>query len=159
MLMSRAYFYLLLWLIGCIFLSANVSNSAMAAENLKLREGISFSQDIDSDFPIVAEKMDDYAFGDNCPTFIFFGARGDLNTNRQAKRLVDLYKKYSKEKVKFVVVDVDQIKNAQGRELVKKYYHGYIPDQVLLDNTGHQVWTQIGEIDGHLISKAIDKLL
>ncbi len=157
--MNRAYFYLLLCLVGCILLSASLSNAAMAAENLKLREGISFNQDIDSEFPIVADKMDDYAFGDDHPTFIFFGARGDLNTNRQAKRLVELYKQYGKEKLKFVVVDVDQVKNERGRELLKKYYHGYIPDEVLLDKAGHQAWTQIGEIDEHLISKAIDKLL
>ena len=108
-------------------LASFLANKTLAAENLKLRDGISFYQDIDSDFPIVADKMDDYAIGDGCATFVFFGARGDLNTNRQAKRLVDLYKQYASDKLKFVVVDVDHIKGDQGRQLVKSIIMATFP--------------------------------
>ena len=35
---------------------------ALAAEDLKLRPGVSFTQDLDSGFPILANKIDDVAF-------------------------------------------------------------------------------------------------
>ena len=130
-----------------------------AAEDLKLRPGISFSQDIDNGFPIVADKMDDVTVDHSRPTLIFFGASGDLNTNRQAKRVVDIYKKNRSTHIKFVIVDVDHATTPECKDLLKVWYRGYIPAEILLDKDGKKVWSQIGETDNRVIQTQIDKVL
>lgn len=130
-----------------------------AAEDLKLKEGISFSQDLDNGFPIEAEKLDDFAPGTGRPTFIFFGAAGDLNTNRQAKRIVDLYRKNRSTPLKFLIVDVDHALSPECKKLLKEYYRGYIPLQVLLNKSGEKAWSQTGEVDYRLMQLQVDKLL
>ena len=80
-------------LVGVVLLSIGPLGclaGALAADDLKLRSGISYTQDIDSGFPIMGTNMDDCKISVSTPTFIFFGASGDLNTNRQAKRVVYL---------------------------------------------------------------------
>jgi hypothetical protein len=130
-----------------------------AAEDLKLKEGISFSQDLDNGFPIVAEKPDDFVLGTDRPTFIFFGAAGDLNTNRQAKRIVDLYRKNRSTKLKFLVVDVDHAVSSECLKLLKDYYRGYIPFQILLNKSGDKAWSQTGEVDNRLMQIQLDRVL
>lgn len=82
-----------------------------------------------------------------------------MNTNRQAKRLVELYKKLPDKSVKFIVIDVDKAPNADGKHLVATYYKGYIPGQVLFDKNGKQVWNHDGEIELNLVKAQVDKLL
>lgn len=118
---------------------------ADAAENLKVLPGISFTQDDGPGFPIVGDKMDDCSIEPGKPTFIFFGAAKNMNTNRQAKRLCDLYKKNATT-TKFIVIDVDNPLNEAGRQLMRKYYQNYVPAQLLLDANGKQVWSQVGEV-------------
>lgn len=130
-------------LIASIFCSS--LPSAHAAENLKLLPGISFTQDDGPGFPIVGDKMDDVAIEAGKPTFIFFGAAKNMNTNRQAKRLCHLYKKNAAT-TKFIVIDVDNPPNEAARQLLRKYYQSYVPAQLLLDANGKQVWSQIGEV-------------
>lgn len=132
--------------------------AAIAADNLRLKDGISFVQDTDNGFPIIADNMDDAALGQGMPTLIFFGAAGDLNTNRQAKRLVDLSKKLQG-KVKLIVVDVDHPANANILKLIKTYYKGYIPLNVILDKSGKQVHTHQGEIDAGELKSKIERLM
>ena len=131
----------------------------MAAENLRLKDGISFYQDTDAGFPIVADEMEDVSLAKDRPTFVFFGASGDLNTNRQAKRVVDLYKQYKSAAVKFVVVDVDTPGSSEAKQLIKNYYRGFIPFQIVLDKDNIKSWSQIGEVDQHLLQSQLDKAL
>ncbi len=130
--------------------------AASAAENLSLRKGVSFTDDKDNGFPILADKIEDATIGSGKPTFIFFGASGDLNTNRQAKRLVGLYNKFKTKNLKFIVIDVDHAANPQATELIKKHYKGYIPCQVLLDNAGTSTWSKSGEIPEGDVAKEIE---
>lgn len=130
--------------------------SALSAENLRLRAGISYVHDLDKGFPIIADKLDDVKIESTKPCLIFFAAAGDLNTNRQAKRIVDLYKKY-KDQVKFVVVDVDHPSNPETKQIIKTYYQGYIPQQVVIDKEGKTFWTHCGESDA--VAGQLDKCL
>jgi hypothetical protein len=132
--------------------------AAMAAENLRLKDGVSFVQDTDNGFPIVGDKMDDANLEQAKPTLIFFGAAGDLNTNRQAKRLVDLYKKIQ-DKVKVIVIDVDHPANANALKLIKSYYKGYIPLNVVLDKDGKLSTSHSGEIDTGDLKSKVDRVL
>ncbi|MBS2003413.1 MAG: hypothetical protein JST44_18000 [Cyanobacteria bacterium SZAS LIN-5] len=155
---------------SCLAVSAAVvalvvsGSKIFAAEDLKLRPGISFTQDIDAGFPIVATDIDNASIDPNLPTLIFFGAACDLNTNRQAKRLVDIYHKIPKGQVKFIVIDVDHPANEDAKKLIRTYYSppgktGYIPFEVILDKSGKAVWSQIGEVEISVIKGQLDKVI
>ena len=141
-----------------LLLISMIVSAAIAAENLRLKDGVSFVQDTDNGFPIVGDNMDDATFNPVLPTLIFFGASGDLNTNRQAKRLVDLYKKIQ-DKVKVIVVDVDHPANANVVKLIKTYYKGYIPLNVILDKNGKVSSSHSGEMDGGELKSKLDRVM
>lgn len=136
-----------------------VTTVSRAADDLKLRPGVSFTQDLDSGFPIVASNMDDCRCDGGSPALIFFGASGDLNTNRQAKRVVDIYHKVNPKEIKFVVIDVDHPVNDDAKKMIKNYYRGYIPFEVVLDKSGKVSWSQIGEVEIGILKAQIDKVL
>lgn len=119
--------------------------AAMAAEDLQLAPGLSFTSD-SGPFPIVATNLQDAKIEAGRPHLIFFGAASDLNTNRQAKRFVDLYKKRKDTPLKFIVVDVDRPGSPEAKALITKYYPGYVPAELLLDKAGNTVWSQVGEV-------------
>jgi len=132
---------------------------APAAEDLKLRPGVSFTQDLDSGFPIVGKDMDDCKIPPGSAAIIFFGASGDLNTNRQAKRFVDLYRKINSKNLKYVVIDVDHPANDDAKALVKTYYRGYIPSEVLIDKSGKVAWNHDGECELSVVKSQVDKVV
>jgi hypothetical protein len=134
----------------------NMAPLALAAENLRLRPGISFVHDLDKGFPIIADHMEDVKIESGKTNLVFFAASGDLNSNRQSRRLVDLYKKY-KDQIKFIVIDVDHPGGSDTKQLIKTYYQGYIPQQVIVDKQGRTFWTHLGESDG--IEAQLDKCL
>lgn len=141
------------------FVSICFQSQSGAAENLRLRDGLSFVHDVDKGFPIIADKIDDVKFDAGKATLLFFGAAGDLNTNRQARRVVDLYKKFKDSQLKFIIVDVDHVVSAETKQLLKNYYQGYIPQEVILDKQGKTFWTHIGEIDQSALSSQLDKVV
>jgi hypothetical protein len=141
------------------FVAFSLLTPAFGAENLRMRDGVSYFSDLDKGFPIVGEKMDDVAVSTTTPTFLFFGAAGDMNTNRQAKRVVDLYKKYKGSNVKFIVIDVDHALSPPAKALIKAHYTGYIPGEVVFDKTGKQKWTHAGETETSVVAAQLDKVL
>lgn len=130
-----------------------------AAENLRMRDGISYVHDLDQGFPIIADKMTDVELSTTHPSLLFFGAPGDLNTNRQARRIVEIYKKYKGDGVKFIVIDVDHPINDDAKKLIKAYYQNYIPGQLIFDRSGKQKWSRSGETEISVISGQLDKLI
>lgn len=133
--------------------------AAMAAENISLRKGVSFVEDKDSGFPIIADKIDDAIVEAGKVNLLFFGASGDLNTARQAKRLVGSYNKLRDRGVKFIVVNVDKPANKNAESLIKKYYKGYIPCQTVINAEGQSTWSKVGEVSEKEVSKQISKNL
>jgi hypothetical protein len=121
--------------------------AAIAAEDLQLAPGLSYTSD-SGPFPIIATNLHDAKIEAGRPHLIFFGAASDLNTNRQAKRFVDLYKKQKQKDttLKFIVVDVDRPASPEAKELISKYYPGYVPAELLLDKDGKTVWSHVGEV-------------
>ncbi len=144
-------------IVAAAFISALLP--AFAADDLKLKHGVSFNQDLDTGFPILGSNLEDCKFAAGIPTLLFFGASGDLNTNRQAKRLVDLYRKLPEKSVKFIVIDVDHPANAEAKTLITSHYKGYIPCEVLFDKSGKQLWTHDGEVEFNLLKAQVDKAL
>jgi hypothetical protein len=142
-----------------VVLGACPLQRGLAADDLRLEEGISFVQDADNGFPIVAENFDDAKIEPGRAAFIFFGAAGDMNTNRQAKRVIDLYNSLRKEEVKFILVDVDHPPAKGGTDLVKRFYRGYVPCEVIIDRKGNEHLNQIGEIESQVLRKRIEQVL
>jgi len=71
---------------------------------------------------------------------------------------VNLYQKY-KDRVQFVVIDLDQKLSAAQQELVKKYFAGSIPHVVVLDRSGNAVYNSSGEVEESAIATILDKAL
>lgn len=132
---------------------------SLAAENLTLKKGISYVNDKDMGFPILADKLNDATIESGKPSFIFFGASGDMNTARQAKRLVNVYNKLAKKDIKFIIVNIDKPANQNAKTLIKKHYKGYIPCQVILNESGQETWNKIGEVSEREVVKQISKQL
>ena len=146
-------------ILGCLLVSASALAPALAAEDLGLAPGVSYNSDSGTVFPVVGQNLSDAKVEAGRANLIFFGAAGDLNTNRQAKRLVDLYKKERDRGTKFIVVDVDHPLNEDARGLIKKYYQGYVPAQLLLDRAGQVQWREVGEVSRRKLHSHIDNTM
>jgi hypothetical protein len=151
-------------LIASIFLFSLTSHLQLivpvqAAEALQLRPGVVFNQDTDNGFPITGTHLADAKIEKGKPALVFFGASGDLNTNRQAKRIVEIYNKLPSNALKFILVDVDHPLNQESKYLIKTFYKGYIPYEVLIAQNGKESWSQTGEVQTNLLRKKIDSLI
>ena len=71
------------------------------------------------------------------PSYVIMYGEACYNSKRQARRTVSLYEKY-KDRVQFVVVDLDGYLSHGQQELRKKYYRGSIPHVVVLDSSGNR---------------------
>ena len=58
-----------------------------------------------------------------------------------------------------MVVDLDKGPSPAQKELVKKYYRGYIPHVVVLDSAGNSLYDRSGEVEELVISGILDKAL
>lgn len=81
---------------------------------------------------------------------------GCYNSKRQARRTVELYGKY-RDRVQFVVVDLDHRLSSSQKDLKKKYFKGYIPHVMVLDSAGQLLYNSAGEVDVSKISDLLDK--
>lgn len=127
------------------------------ADNLKLTPGISFDYDGDSVFPITADNMADVEVAPGKRNLIFFGAPGDLNTNRQARRVVEMSKKLSD--TKFIVINVDKPINDNAKVLINRYYPGYVPAQLVIDASGNVAWTHVGECSKKRLKSSLENAM
>src|SRR6058998_2408731 len=107
------------WATAAIWL-LTLTRLALAAENLTLAPGLSFTDDSSDSFPIRGDHLGDAEFGKGRAAVAFFGASNCWNTNREAERLVALYPMF-RDRVSFIIVDVNHPSNAQ-RPLLKAYY-------------------------------------
>ncbi len=113
------------------------------AIHLTLAPGLSFVDDSSSNFPIRRENLTDGRIASDRPTVIFFGTSHCWNTNREAERFVELYRK-EKDSARFLVVDLDHPSPDQ-KALVTRFYRGSIPTLAFLDRKGNVVYNRSGE--------------
>ena len=117
--------------------------SALAADNLTLAPGLSFTDDSSDNFPIRGDHLADAEVVEGRAAVVFFGASNCWNTAREAERLVALYPKF-RDLVSFIVVDVNHPSEAQ-RPLLKAHYKGYIPTLVVFARNGTVLYARSGE--------------
>ena len=113
------------------------------ATNLTLAPDLSFTDDSSSNFPIRGENISDGRIASDRPTAIFFGTSHCWNTNREAERFVDLYRRHAGE-ARFLIVDLEHPSSDQ-RALVSRFFEGYIPHVTFLDRRGQTVYNRAGE--------------
>ncbi len=92
------------------------------------------------------------------PNYIIKYGQGGFNSKRQARRTVSVYEKY-KDRVNFVVVNLDQKRSPAQQQLVKQYFQGYIPHIVVLDKSGKAVYNSSGEVDESPLTSLLDNAL
>lgn len=130
---------------------------AVAADNLKLNQHLDYSSDSHDGPLTTGDHLEDGVVAGK-PAYIIIYGEGCFNSKHQARRTVELYGKY-RDKVQFIVVDLDQKRSAAQEELVTKYYRGYIPHVVVLNRDGRPVYNASGEVDEKEISKLLDGMV
>jgi len=92
------------WL-ALVLLTAGVTFSLSASENLRLNPRLDYSTD-SLDGPLITGDHVEQAAVLGKPNYIIFYGEGCFNSKRQARRTVNLYQKH-KGRVQFVVIDLD----------------------------------------------------
>jgi hypothetical protein len=128
-----------------------------AGENLRINSHLDYSSDSEDGPLITGDRMNEGAVSGK-PNYIIIYGEGCFNSKRQARRTVSLYEKY-KDRVNFVVVDLDQKRSPAQQQLVKQYYQGYIPHVVVVDKAGKAVYNSSGEVDESSLSSLLDRAL
>jgi len=140
-------------LAGVIVLGLTVF--AFAGENLKPNSRLDHTSD-SQDGPLITGDNIDAGVAPGKPAYIILYGEGCYNSKRQARRTVSLYEKY-KGRVQFVVVDLDRKLSPEQAALREKYYRGYIPHVVALDDPGQALYNSSGEVEESVIERAFDK--
>ena len=130
---------------------------AHAGDNLRINPHLDYSSDSEDGPLINGDHMDEGAASGK-PNYVIIYGEGCFNSKRQARRTVSLYEKY-RNRVNFVVVDLDRKRNPAQQQLVKDYYQGYIPHVVVLDKSGKLLYNSSGEVDESYISSILDRAL
>jgi len=128
-----------------------------AADKLKLNEHLDYSSDSHDGQLITGDHLED-GTASGKPSYVIIYGEGCFNSKRQARRTVELYEKY-KDRVQFVVVDMDKPRSAAQEDLVKRFYKGYIPHVTVLNREGKIAYNASGEVESDEISKVLDKTL
>ena len=134
-----------------------LATAAFAGENLKLNSKLDYTSD-SQDGPLITGDSMDAGFVSGKPAYVILYGEGCFNSKRQARRTVELYEKY-KNRVQFVVIDLDHKLSPAQDDLKKKYFRGYIPHVVVLDAAGSPLYNSSGEVDDAVISGLLDKTL
>ena len=127
------------------------------ADNLHLNQHLNYSSDSQDGPLITGERLQDGAVAGR-PNYVIIYGEGCFNSKRQARRTVSLYEKY-RERVNFVIIDLDRKRSPEQQELVRKYYQGYIPHVVVLDDGGNPLYNASGEGDEGKLATIFDNAL
>lgn len=115
-----------------------VAVNAFAADNLRLNQRLDYTSDSE-DGPLITGDHFDAGAQPGVPNYIIIYGEGCFNSKRQAQRTVELYEKY-KDRVAFVIIDLDKPRSGAQQNLVKMYYQGSIPHVVLLNKSGRAIY-------------------
>ena len=133
------------------------TGSAFAIDNLKLNPGLDYSSD-SIDGPLITGDDAQSGFVPNKPNYVIIYGEGCFNSKRQARRTIELYNKY-RERVHFVVIDLDTKRSPEQQDLVKQYYKGYIPHVLVLDGRGKAIYNESGEVESGTIEGLLQQSL
>jgi len=130
-------------------LSALAAQLSFGIDNLKLNPKLDFQSD-SLDGPLITGDDSQSGFLAGKTNYVIIYGEGCFNSKRQARRTVDLYNKY-RDRVHFVVVDLDIRRSPAQQQLIKRYYKGYIPHVVVLNGRGEALYDSDGEVESRVI--------
>ena len=130
---------------------------ALGADNLKLNAHLDYGSD-SIDGPLITGDNMQAGEAPGKPNYIIIYGEGCFNSKRQARRTVHLYERY-RDRVHFVVIDLDQPQTSDQQQLVHKYYGGSIPDVIVVDGQQRPLYAQAGEVSEEDLSKIFDRAL
>jgi thioredoxin-like negative regulator of GroEL len=131
--------------------------SLHAADNLKLNQHLDYTSD-SQDGPLITGDNFSAGVAAGKPNYVIIYAEGCFNSKQQARRTVNLYERY-RDRVNFVIVDLDQHPSPAQQPLLKSFYKGYIPTVVVLDSKGTSLYSRAGEEDEAALSHLLDQAL
>lgn len=135
-----------------------IENASSAATDLKLNPELDYNSDSDDGPLITGKEMSGGKITVGKPAYIIFYQRECYNSKRQAKRTVRLYKRYS-DRVDFIVIDLDSKMSGEQKNMVNRYYDGYIPHLTILNRQGKAVYDNSGEANEKKLSELLDRIL
>jgi hypothetical protein len=130
---------------------------AFSADHLKLNPKLDYSSDSQNGPLISGDHMRE-GLAPGKPNYVIFFQEGCFNSKHQARRTVELYEKY-KDRVNFVIVDLDRSPSPEQQDLARKFYRNYIPHVTILDARGAVVYDQAGEVEVSRVSALLDEAL
>ena len=133
----------------------SLSSQVFGIDNLKLNSKLDYSSD-SLDGPLITGDDTQSGFVSGKTNYVIIYGEGCFNSKRQARRTVELYNKY-RDRVHFVVVDLDQKRSPEQQKLVKEYYQGSIPHVLILDAIGNPLYNSPGEVDSKHISSIFEQ--
>ncbi len=133
---------------------ALLAAECLAADNLKINPHLDYSSDSHDGALITGDNLNSGLAAGKVNYVLMYG-EACFNSKRQARRTVELYGKY-RDRVNFVIIDLDTAKSAEQQDLVHRFYRGYIPHVVVLDKSGNTLYNASGEVDSTRIEKLFE---
>ena len=145
-------------LIAALGLLLGMPCSLCSADKLVLSPNLDYSDhNKDQGLLITGEKMDD-GFKKGKVNYIIFYFEKCYNAKRQVRVTVNMYDKY-KERVHFVVIDLNLLLPPAQMKLARKYCSGKVPHTTILDGKGGLIFDYTGEADETTMSGWVDYAL
>jgi len=145
-------------LTAALGLFLGVPCSLYSADKLVLSPNLDYSDhNKNQGLLITGENMDD-GFKKGTVNYIIFYFEKCYNAKRQARVTVNMYEKY-KERVHFVVIDLNLLLSPAQMKLARKYCSGKIPHTTILDGKGGLIFDYTGEADETTMSGWVDYAL
>jgi hypothetical protein len=145
-------------LIAALGLFLGVPSSLHSADKLVLNPKLDYSDhNKNQGLLITGENMDD-GFKKGMVNYIIFYFDKCYNAKRQARVTVNMYDKY-KERVHFVVIDLNLLLSPAQMKLARKYCSGKVPHTTILDRNGGLIFDFTGEADETTMSGWVDHAL
>ena len=145
--------------IGLPLICALVFTTALLGQTQQLRLNPHLDYSSDSvDGPLITGNDTQMGVVEGKPNYVMIYSEGCFNSKRQARRTVALSERY-KDRVNFVIIDLDKPQSPAQLKLVERYYEGAIPDLVVVDNNGKPVYNRAGEQSEEVLSRILDAAL
>ena len=141
--------------LNLFLISALAVPAARGIDNLKLNQKLDYQSD-SLDGALITGDDAQSGFLPGKTNYVIIYGEGCFNSKRQAQRTVELYNKY-RDRVHFVVVDLDLRRSPAQEELVKRYYKGYIPHVAVLDEDGKALYDADGEVASRMIEDIFEQ--
>jgi hypothetical protein len=129
-----------------------------AADNLKLNPNLDYSDHNKNQGRLFGGDNLDDGFVEGKVNYIIFYFEKCYNAKRQARVTYHMYERY-KDRVHFVIVDLNLLLPPNQMKLARKYCSGKVPHTTILDKNGGLIFDFTGEADETTMAGWLDYAL